>query len=371
MEGICRWDTRLGVGAAPPTPTRFADGTNQVQLSDRRRAVMIVHDLAPRARALPWYDLVQARLGDRADLLEVRVDSFAAAEDAARRAAETSADLVIAVGGDGTVNACVNGIGRARTRLAVVPAGTANDLARIIGQSCEPEALVFWEPREIDALTVNDTRFYSVGGFGWVAQVAETANRWRAGSLRRRVLAHLGSVLYTIACLFVIAFARRIGGVFRVRYTDADSGAERALQVDAYTLLIANFDSVGEGFKLAEDSNPNDGVFEMLIVPRRSRLRLFAIAWAAARGRLMELPDIQLVRATGAFIETDEVVNFFGEGETLATAQTFDVAVSDTPLRLMAPIAELIIEIEAEPPEALETARWPAFDEPTRTFYGR
>jgi diacylglycerol kinase (ATP) len=331
---------------------------------------MIVHDLAPRARALPWYDLVGARLGDHVDLVEVHVESFAAAETAARRAAATSADLVIAVGGDGTVNACVNGIGAARTRLAVVPAGTANDLARIIGQSGEPEDLVFWEPREIDALTVNDTRFYSVGGFGWAAQVAETANRWRAGGLRRRVLAQLGSVLYMIACLFVIAFARRIGGRFRVRYTDADSGLERDLDVDAYTVLAANFDSVGSSFKLAESSDPADGIFELLIVPRRGRLRLFATAWAASRGRLLELPEVQCLRATRATVETDEPMNFFGEGETLTTAQRFELAVSDTPLRLMAPMTELIIEMEAEPAGPLDTGPWPAIGEPTRTFHG-
>ena len=88
----------------------------------------------------------------------------------------------------------------------MVPAGTANDLAHLVGQHGIPTrdamAMASWERKDLDAIDVNGVRFYSAGGLGWVADVAATANRWRSGTwLRRWLLARLGHLLYTIACV--------------------------------------------------------------------------------------------------------------------------------------------------------------------------
>ena len=127
---------------------------------------------------------------------EVRVRHFEGAFTAARGAAAWGAELVIAVGGDGTVNAIVNGLGDSGTRLAVVPAGTANDLAHLVGQHGIPAddamQMASWERKDIDAISINGTRFYSAGGLGWVADVASTPPLalGRAAPLAARRLRH-------------------------------------------------------------------------------------------------------------------------------------------------------------------------------------
>src|SRR5262245_47836218 len=103
------------------------------QAGAARRAVIVVNELAPGARSATWTELFHETLGAHVELTEVRVRGFEGAFAAARGAAAWGAELVIAVGGDGTANACVNGIGDTATRLAVVPAGTANDLAHLVG----------------------------------------------------------------------------------------------------------------------------------------------------------------------------------------------------------------------------------------------
>jgi diacylglycerol kinase (ATP) len=319
-----------------------------------RSAVIITNERAPHAGEARWRELFGATLGPEVDLTEVRVDHFEGALAAARGAAAWGVDLVIAIGGDGTVNACVNGIGQSRTRLAVVPAGTANDLARMIGAQGDAGrsavALQTYERRDIDAIEVNGTRFYSAGGVGWVADVAATANRWRAGTpLRRWLLARLGSLIYTLACVFTIAFARKLGARYRVRYRDAGDGREKSMDVDAYGMLVANCDRVGKAFHLAPVSELDDGRFELIVFPRTTRWRLLRAALAAQRGAMFDLPEMRWIQVTRVDIEADAPQQFFGDGETLEAGSRFEVGLAPTPVRLMAPVVA-----ETEPADELE-----------------
>ena len=357
MQEYPRWGTRIGVGdplgdqaAGPPE-----DG--EASAPPRRRAAIVLHELAPLARSVPWYDIISAKLGARTEVTEVRVRSFEDATTAARSAAASGVDLVIAIGGDGTANACMNGIGDARTRLAVVPAGTANDLARTVGQSADPERLVLWEPRELDAIAMNGLRFYSVGGLGWVARVAETANRWRSGGgLRRWLLARIGSLLYGAACVFVILFGRRLGAPYRVRYQTAADDQVYDVELRAFGLLMANFGSVGGTFKLSRDSSPTDGVFELIVFPESDRRFLLRCALAAVRGRLLEVEGVECARVTRVQVETPRPTEFFAEGETLAVGRRFELELADNPLRMLAP-ARPREDQEAEPTPPAELPR--------------
>jgi diacylglycerol kinase family enzyme len=253
------------------------------------------------------------------------------------------ADLLIAVGGDGTVNACVNGLGNARTRLVVVPAGTANDLARLACQAINPakQEVESWERRDIDAIMVNDRkRFYSAGGIGWVADVAYTANQWRAGTkMRRWLLSRIGSMIYTIACVIIILFSRRLGGRFHVAYNDATDGRRKTLDFDGYGMLVANCDQVGKSFHLAPISAIDDGVFELIIFPRTSRLRLLKAVLMAQSQRLFDLPEVFYLQVQRARVEIDRPQRFFGDGEILSTNCSFDLGLAETPIRLITPVS--------------------------------
>jgi len=320
-----------------------------------KRAVIVVNSRAPGARQARWRDLFAKVLGAEAEITEVHVHHFDGATAAARGAAAWNADLLVAVGGDGTVNACVNGLGNARTRLAVVPAGTANDLARLACQAVNPAKVKVqsWERRDIDAIEINeDRRFYSAGGIGWVADVAYTANQWRAGTRARRwLLARIGSMIYTLACVIVILFARRLGGRFHVAYNDASDGRRKTLDFDGYGMLVANCNQVGKSFHLAPISEIDDGVFELIVFPRTSRLRLLKAVLMAQSQRLFELPEVFYLQVKRARVEIDRPQRFFGDGEILSTDCAFDLGLAEAPIRLVTPVTgeHEAADIEASP----------------------
>lgn len=103
---------------------------NQVA-ANLRDAVLIVNPTAGGGRRVPQLD--EARRIFREAGIETELQSTTAAGEAthmARHAVETSRQLVIVCGGDGTVNEVVNGLACSQVPLAVLPAGTANVLAK-------------------------------------------------------------------------------------------------------------------------------------------------------------------------------------------------------------------------------------------------
>ncbi len=313
------------------------------QLGAVRRAVIVVNDLAPGARDARWKSLFQQTLGDHVELTEVRVRHFEGAFTAARGAAAWGAELVIAVGGDGTVNAIVNGLGDSSTRLAVVPAGTANDLAHLVGQHGIPTddamAMASWERKDIDAISINGTRFYTAGGLGWVADVAHTANRWRTGgAIRRWLLSGFGHLIYTMACVAVIFGKQRLGARTTINYTDANDGKNKRLELDAVGIMVASSHKVGKSFHLVPDSKMDDGAFELILFPRMQRRALLKTMLWAQRGKLFDVPGISYLKVTRADISCDRRVRFFGDGEILEHGDQFALDVAPTPVKIMAPV---------------------------------
>jgi diacylglycerol kinase (ATP) len=322
------------------------------QVGAVRRAVIVVNELAPSARDADWKKLFQQTLGEHVELAEVRVRHFEGAVAAARGASAWGAELIIAVGGDGTVNACVNGIGDSQTRLVVVPAGTANDLAHLVGQHGIPSEDVItmssWERRDLDMIDVNGIRYYSAGGMGWVADVAARANFWRAGGpIRRWLLGRLGSFIYTVACIAIILGRTNLGARFRVRYQDAATGRDEELDLDGYGIVATSSKRVGRSFKLLEQSSMDDGLFELIFFPRTSRLRLIKTVIAAKSGRLFDMPEIRWVQVRKASVECDRMVRFFGDGEILEHGKSFELSIASSPLRIMAPVAAEASAVES------------------------
>jgi YegS/Rv2252/BmrU family lipid kinase len=105
----------------------------------------------------------------------------------ARESMESGADLVIAAGGDGTINEVVNGLfeqnpddSAKRPRLGVIPLGTGNDFASFMGIPEEIEEAVYLAvngPESmIDVAKVNDRFFLNVSSGGIGAEATEEAS---------------------------------------------------------------------------------------------------------------------------------------------------------------------------------------------------
>ncbi|MEJ2854402.1 MULTISPECIES: diacylglycerol/lipid kinase family protein [unclassified Saccharothrix] len=249
------------------------------------RAALLVCPASGKGRAARMAGTVAARLRTAVDSLDLHVASSAEGTLAlARRAVEDGVDALVVLGGDGGAHLGVQACAGTSTALAVVPAGTGNDLATALGTLSVDDvvgALCEGSRRSLDLGQVgNGTWFATVLCAGFDSAVNERANamRWPAGPRR-----------YDLAILAELAALRPE----RLVVETEDS----TLELDALLVAIGNTTSYGGGIPVCPDADPADGLFDVTVVsaaPRRTLLRMLP---TLRTGRHVDHPAVQTFRA--------------------------------------------------------------------------
>ncbi|ELY60477.1 hypothetical protein C491_04245 [Natronococcus amylolyticus DSM 10524] len=183
----------------------------------------------------------------------------------AREAGANGVDLVVASGGDGTINKVVNGLAEAealeRTTLAVVPTGTGNNFASNLGVDTIEEAFEAIDTgrrRRIDLGTANGRAFVNscVGGLTAEASGATTPDEKR----RLGVLAYVSRALETVSSFDSLPIRATLEG----GADDGDASTRKTWTGEAMLVLVGNCRRFG-GTRRAQ-ANVEDGLFEVTIV---------------------------------------------------------------------------------------------------------
>ena len=181
--------------------------------------------------------------------------------DAARFAQEAMQDgieVLVAGGGDGTINEVVNGILSADTApemaLAVLPLGTANDFARGCGIPLDPhEALkhaIESEPVKIDIPSANGVYFANVASGGFGAEVTVGTNP----QLKKA----MGGGAYALTGIVTAAKMTPYSG----RVVAADDSAEGSF----IAMAVGNARQAGGGFQVTPNALLNDGLMDVMFI---------------------------------------------------------------------------------------------------------
>lgn len=197
----------------------------------------------------------------RGHVVEVRATWEAGqAAHFAEEGARDGVDIVVAAGGDGTVNEVVTGLLRAgdqiETCLAVAPLGTANDFATGCGIPCDPLAALLLaveaDPRAIDVGMVNERPFVNVATAGIVAEItAQTPPGIK------RVL---GGAAYSLVGLFKAMTLTPHLASIHAETTLIFAG-------DMSLLAIGNGRLAGGGYRVAPRALLDDGLLDLVIGP--------------------------------------------------------------------------------------------------------
>lgn len=237
-------------------------------------------------------------------------------QEARTAMAASTADLLVVGGGDGAINLALNAR-KQLPRLAVLPGGTANDLARALTLPLTADAALAYAlnpPRRIDVLQVNGRRLATTGGLGVPQQVAALANRIKR---RSRTLGHR---LYDAAAARVILSAKQ--RPIDLTWTDPE-GQTRHWSTRCYGVLITNVGRVAGSLRLC-DAQPDDGIFEICVLTAPHRAGLMHTLAQLSAGRAVDARQLRVIRAVQADIQTPRC-DFFGDGEPFAAAEHFAI----------------------------------------------
>jgi diacylglycerol kinase (ATP) len=259
-------------------------------------AVKDVNALVAKLRALPNAEVyVTAKPGG--------------AIPATRKAIHNGCEIVVAAGGDGTLNEVVNGLRRddKAVALGLIPLGTGNDFARTLALPLEPdeaiELLAAGHTRAIDLIRVtsDQVRYFlnvSTGGFSGVVDeklTLEMKKTWGPLAYLRGAAAALPEL--------------------RAYQATVSFDNENSLALRLYNVVIANGRYVASGTQIAPEAAIDDGLLDIVLIPECSPGELAVIAARLALGSHLSSSAVVFRRAARVVVRSRPPMSFNVDGE--------------------------------------------------------
>lgn len=227
----------------------------------------------------------------------------------ARAAVKRGCDLIVAAGGDGTLNEVINGIGEpsGNVRVGLIPLGTGNDFARTLGIPTDLdqciELLLAGHTRAIDLVRVTSdrTRYFvnvSAGGFSGLVNeklTPEMKKTWGP-------LAYLRSAAATLPEL-------------RAYRTQIALDDKETISESLYNVIIGNGRYVAGGIPVAPEASPDDGLLDLVLIPERPVADLALLAPQMLMGNHLSSASIIYRHASRISVNSKPGMWFNVDGE--------------------------------------------------------
>lgn len=176
------------------------------------------------------------------------------AGDACAKARELSGegyDIIVAVGGDGTVNEVAGGLVNSRTKMGIIPVGSGNGLARHlripISYQRAAEVIMRESVQKIDAGMINDQLFFCTAGLGFEAVIGDKFNNAPTRGL-----------------MTYVEFCAREYTKYRREIYNIEIGGNR-YRYKAFLITLANSSQWGNNAFIAPDANISDGMIDVVV----------------------------------------------------------------------------------------------------------
>jgi diacylglycerol kinase (ATP) len=306
-----------------------------------RRIGLVVNPTSGKNRGRSMGLAVAARLRAAGhDVVDLSDDTAAAARDRAIAAMAQGIDLLAVVGGDGMTHLGVNLCAGTETPLAVIAAGTGNDIARGLGLPAHnpiaaADAVAHGRLRRIDAVRRTNTarridtarhldgygeaRWYAgVLGAGFDSLVNERANTWAWPRGRMR---------------YNLAIARELPLFKPIPYAVTVDGERH--ETRAMLVVVANGPSYGGGMRVAPDASFDDGLLDVVVLHEISTSEFVRVFPRVFSGEHVSHPAVEVLRGRRVALEAEGIVAY-ADGERFA-ALPMEVEVVPRALTVVVP----------------------------------
>ncbi|MBR2879243.1 MAG: diacylglycerol kinase family lipid kinase [Oscillospiraceae bacterium] len=232
------------------------------------------------------------------------------ATEKVRAEAEKGAPLrVYACGGDGTLNECVNGAASfENVSLTHYASGSGNDFLRMFGGDTalftDLKALINGKAQPIDLINVCSRKSINICSLGFDARVGIDVHKYTQNPFISGTMGYVVSLLSH--------FIKGINRPLKIKLDGKEMMGEFAL------VCACNGRYYGGGFNPVPEAEPDDGLMDVLIVKKVSRLTFLKLIGKYAKGRYAELSKyISHYRCTEIAFESDEELGINVDGEAV------------------------------------------------------
>jgi YegS/Rv2252/BmrU family lipid kinase len=290
-----------------------------------RRVLVITNPAAGQRHGTRLVDVITRLRAKGCMVSERRTTRRGDAEEFARAISAAEYDVVVAAGGDGTVNEVVNGLVEVadRPRLAVIPLGTANVLALEIGLDPKDseqiaQAIAFGTAHTVHLGLANGRHFVLMAGAGIDAHVVEGVN----GTLKR----HTGKLAYVLESL-----RQAFGYDFPSLQIRANGQTYHG-----HMAVACKGRFYGGPFVAAPDARLERPKLEVCILPKSGVGGVVRYGLALPMNKLAELPEVIVVSADSVTIQGPRGAPLQGDGDIVARLPA-EISISERTVELIVP----------------------------------
>ena len=230
---------------------------------------------------------------------------------------DRGAQLLVVVGGDGTVHEVVNGIaGRTGVDLAILPRGTGRDFVRTYGIPRRlDDALRTAKDGPVREIDLGLARFRSWQGEDAEAYFANIASAGMSGAIAKRAN-ETSKALGGKASYFWSTFA--VFARWGTSEITVEVGTETR-RARMHDVIVANGRYLGGGMMICPQAEPDDGVFDVLLIGNLTKRDLLLTLPKTYRGTHLPHPKAELLRGATVQIHADEPLPVELDGEQPGT----------------------------------------------------
>ncbi|OWY19348.1 hypothetical protein C7N43_01060 [Sphingobacteriales bacterium UPWRP_1] len=291
----------------------------------KKRILFIVNPVAGVRSKVGIPDLIEQEIDTRQYDCHIAYTQFAghAVYITQEAVAEKLYDIVVAVGGDGSVNEVASQLVDTPVALGIIPLGSGNGLARKLGipmqQRAAIQTLNHCHTTTVDVGLINNRYFFSNAGIGYSAMVAA-----RFSGRKNR-----GMTGYALTIA---------GGLSRYRPVSCHIDCNNTgFETSAFDITFNNSGQFGYGMGLTPHSNLSDGQLELTIVRHFPLFQIFWVVLLFIINRLYKSHYLKKIEMQKATLRCPKPVQAQIDGDPVFIADTFEVSVKQQALKVVVP----------------------------------
>ncbi len=245
------------------------------------------------------------------------------AEELSKNAVDENYQIIVAVGGDGTVREVAKGLKSSETKLAIIPTGSGNGFAfhhKIPRNICKAVEIINKQKSiKCDTASLNEEFFVNVAGIGFDAQIAfEFANYKKRGFLSYLIL--------TIKEFFKYKTSDYIINVDGKQY-----------KKNAFLISFANASQFGNNAYISPEANVSDGMLDVCILKKFPFFSALNIAIRLFRKSINKSKYLEIIRGKEIVIKQENPIITHLDGEPFEFENELNIKINPASLNLIIP----------------------------------
>lgn len=287
------------------------------------KTLFVINPISGLGKQKDLPELINRYLDKSRFVFDLCITEYAGHAKVIAREAKKEYDLLVAVGGDGTINEVAGGLLQQETALGIIPFGSGNGLARHLQISTQPvKALMQLNKSRIISLDVgllNKKPFFNVSGTGFDAQISKTF----ANQVKRGYITYARCVLEEINDYIPKKYALRIG--------------EKIIEDTFFLIAFANTAQYGNNVFIAPQAQINDGLLDIVMVRPFPTIHFPTFAALGLSANLYRSPYVQILQAKDLTIHNLEKAPIHLDGEYEGQDEIIQLSVKEQKINIMAP----------------------------------